>query len=120
MKIFKGKYNWSTSAHSKNQDGSENKCYLDVQFKKGTEPSEDIEGDLIFRDELGAERKCFLSSYLKKDGTIVPKLVLLDTQLNTIKPRDTQNVQLNLTGNKDVTGYTDHNVEINPDELPFY
>ena len=115
MKIFKGKYGFSISANSKNQDGTENKCYLDVQFKKGYEPLNDLEGNLIFEEKTGARRNCFLSSYRKKDGTVIPKLVVMpETEIY-------REVQTSLTGtNRDVTGHVDRNIPIETEELPFY
>lgn len=82
MKIFKGTFGWSTSAFSKNQnDGTENKLYVNVQFKKGTEPVVDsIEGNLFFRDKDGNERPCFLSSYQKKDSSIAPKIIIMGNE----------------------------------------
>ena len=64
MKIYKSQYGWSTTAHSKKMDGSTIKYYMDINFKKGEEPLvEEIEGKLIFRQDDGTERECFLSSY---------------------------------------------------------
>jgi len=109
MKIFKSKYGWSTSAHSNTKDGEKIRCFLDCQFKKGEEPlGEDIEGTLVFKGIDGTERDCFFSSYLKQ-GEPVVKLVLM---------RHGQDKQTILSdGTKDVLG---HNVEIDPDSLPFY
>ena len=82
MKIFKGQFGWSTSAFSKNpEDKTENKLYVNVQFKKGTEPILDtLEGDLIFREKSGNERPCFLSSYKKKDNSVAPKLIIMGNE----------------------------------------
>ena len=123
MKIFKGKYGWSTSAHSKNVMGEQVKCYMDVTFKKGEEPLvEEVEGKLYFRQDDGSERECFISSYEKRseNGKVVmPKLVML-TKTNVPKKKmDTRDgVQTALNdGYRDMFG---KNVDINPDELPFY
>ena len=117
MKIFKGKYGFSVSAHSKNPDGTENKYYLDAQFKKGYEPLNDLEGDLLFVEKTGARHNCFVSSYRKKDGTVVPKLVVMpETEIYVEK-----NIQTSLTGNnRDVTGHLDKDIPIETEELPFY
>lgn len=115
MKIFKGNYGWSTSAHSKNPDGTDNKVYVDVQWPKDEEPLGDVvEGKLILRQEDGTERECFLSSYRKKDGTTPIKLVVLRNKV-TIE-------QTTLSGDgKDLLGHYDNNkVVIDTDELPFY
>lgn len=117
MKIFKGNYGWSTSAHSKNQDGSENKVYVDVQWPKGDEPMTDVvEGKLFFRSDDGTEKECFLSSYRKRDGSTPVKIVVLGKKRITFE-------QTSLTGtDRDVLGHypTDNKVEIDVDELPFY
>lgn len=114
MKIFRNKYGWSTSAHSKNLDGTENKAYVDVQFPRGTEPVVDtIDGKLIFKSG-GKESECFLSSYKKRDGSVQIKLVMLGK--TTIE-------QTTLTGDdRDVTGHIkeENKVTITTEELPFY
>lgn len=116
MKIFRSKYNWSVSAHSKNLDGTENKAYVDVQFPKGKEPEGDVvDGKLIFRQDDGRENECFLSSYRKSDGTIKIKLVLFDKKKTVIE-------QTSLTGDDtDVVGHhtTGNKVIIETDDLPF-
>lgn len=122
MKIYKSQYGWSTSAHSKNVMGEQVKCYVDVNFKKGEEPLvNDIEGKLIFRQDDGSERECFLSSYEKKtdSGKItIPKLIMMG---KVIKKNDTpEGVQMKLNdGKKDLFGKSPE-VDINPEELPFY
>lgn len=117
MKIYLTKYGWQTTAHSENKDGSKNRCYFDCTFKRSTEPHDEIEGELIFHDKSGIDRPCFISSYKKQDGTIVPKLVLLDPK---DKPKEVSNpgiVQQTLSGDgRDAMGHMD----INPDDLPFY
>ena len=124
MKLFKGKYGWSTSAHSKDKDGNEIKCYLDTNFKKGTEPVIDsIEGELIFREDNGKEWTAFFSSYMKQN-TALPKLVLMPAGS---KPREIhKNVQAPLTGSDGRDMFhvkrepKPDEVVIDPEELPFY
>ena len=124
MKIFKGKYGWSTSAHSKDKDGNEVKCYVDVNFKKGTEPIvEPMEGELIFRESNGNEWPAFFSSYMKQNVPL-PKLVLMPTGS---KPKVIpKNVQSPLVGNDGRDMFhvkrepKPEDVVIDPDELPFY
>lgn len=124
MKVFKGKYGWSTSAHSKDKDGNEIKCYLDVGFKKGYEPiSEPLEGELIFRDSNGKEWPAFFSSYVKQNQS-VPKLMLMPAGS---RPREIhKGEQQPLTGadNKDIfhrqVQQQPQDVVIDPDSLPFY
>lgn len=116
MKIYRSRYGWSTTAHSKNKDGSQVQCYIEVGFRKDAEPHEDLEGEMIFRTKDGEERPCFLSSYKKGDGSVVPKLVVLEPK----GPKKFE--QTSLAGDVDVTGHTlhDNQWEIKPDELPFY
>ena len=113
MKIFKGKYNWQTLASSKNEDGSENKVYVDIQFPNGEEPIDTLEGELYFKLNNGEYKKCFLSCYRKKDGSTPVKLVFNKSK--------TYIEQSTLTGDgKDMLGHIDNNVTIVDDELPFY
>lgn len=124
MKIFKSKYGWSASAHSRDKDGNEIKCYEDVNFKKGTEPMlESIEGELIFREKSGKEWTAFLSSYMKQ-GQALPKIVLMPMGA---KPREIpQRVQGRLMGNDDRDIFhrkaqeQPQEVVISDDELPFF
>lgn len=124
MKIFRGKFGWSTSAHSKAKDGSKIEHYIDVGFRKGSEPDDDdLEGDLVFKTKDGSEIPCFLSCYVKKDGSKVTKLVLLDTQSDSDgRGVDTRkSVQTSLTGtDRDVLGHIDNNVKFDEEDLPFY
>lgn len=122
MKIFKGKYGWSTSAHSKNVMGEQIKCYMDVSFKKGEEPLMDSEeGKLVFKGDDGTERECFLSSYEKRVGEgkiVIPKLVMMNKTTPKKKPEPSSDVQTVLNdGKKDMFGK--ENI-IDPEELPFY
>ena len=124
MRIYKGQYGWSTSAHSKNVMGEQIKCYVDVNFKKGEEPMlDEIEGKLFFRQDDGSERECFLSSYEKRNGDgkiAMPKLVMMGKMGTPTKKMDTsKSVQTVLSdGRRDVLGHND--VNIDPEELPFY
>ena len=77
MKIFRGKYNWQTTAHGREINGEEIKCWFDISFVRESEPvGESLDGKLIFRSDDGTEREAFFSSYRKNDGTIIPKMVL--------------------------------------------
>jgi hypothetical protein len=112
MKIYKSKYGWSTTAHSKTKEGEKIECYQECQFKMGEEPAADeIEGDLIFRGKDGIERSCFFSSYNSKEG-VKSKLVL-------ILPKPDEQIVLN-DGKRDVLGHTMNDVIIDTEELPFY
>lgn len=128
MKIFRGNYGWSTTAHSKTKEGKELKNYVDVSFAKKSEPLNynEVEGTLIFRSRGGVEYECFFSSYEKK-GLIVPKLVLMPAGS---KPKVEQ-TPLTRDDNRDMFGRKTgnvatndeppvQNVEISNDELPFY
>lgn len=124
MKIFNGKYGWSTSAHNTDKKtNEETKYYIPVQFKKGYEPSQDeVSGKLIFKYDTGEERECFFSSYKKQDGTITPKLVIYgkDDPKEPVQSFYRKDVQTNLTGTQyDVSGYRDSAYDVNDDDLPF-
>lgn len=64
---FNGKVNYSTSISNKKEDGTYDKMYLSVQFKKGME----TEGDIDIKDG-------FLSFFKTKDGLPKVKLIVLD------------------------------------------
>lgn len=122
MKIYKGQYNYQTLAKSKNQDGSEIKLYIDVQFPKGEEPDElELDGDLIFRYK-GEDKKCFLSCYQKKDGSTVAKLVFnksVVTERNMMSESGQRYEPRLNDGNSDMFG---GNIDdgLDPDDYPFY
>ena len=122
MKVFKGKYGWSTPAHFNTQMGNAVKNYIEVAFKKGTEPETELEGELIIRQPDGTERPCFLSGYKKGTGEIVPKLVILaPTKFGDPRKEEPKAVQTSLTGTRDtVDGHIDNNLTIDTDALPFY
>lgn len=116
MKLYRNEYGWSTSAKGKELNGTEIKNYMGISFKQGSEPIGDsLEGKLIFRSEDGTEREGFFSSYRKKDGTVLPKLVLMLPNENTIQYQQTLTVD-----GRDMMGHIDHSAVVNPDELPFY
>lgn len=64
LRVYKNQYGYSTLA--KNGD---DKMYISVQFKKGTEPSADTT-DIIIKD-------AFFSAFKNKNGFTFPKLVIL-------------------------------------------
>lgn len=98
-RIFKNEYNgkgfYSTSVSNKNQDGTYEKLYISVQFKKGME----VEGDIDIKDG-------FLSMYKDRNGLAKPKIVVLDyTELETAQNNNYQDPFNNTT--------------TIPDDLPF-
>lgn len=64
LRVYKNQYGFSTLA--KNGD---DKMYISVQFKKGTEPTTDTT-DIIIKDG-------FFSTFKNKNGFTFPKLVIL-------------------------------------------
>ena len=117
MKIFRSRYGFSTSAHSRDREGNEIKHYVDVGFLKGEEPEGDIEGNLVLKTPDG-ERACFLSCYRKGDGSVATKLVVLG---NGEKPREVKFEQTTLDGERDVTAAGNKwSVQVEPNDLPFY
>ena len=64
LRVYKNQYGFSTLA--KNGD---DKMYISVQFKKGTEPTTDT-ADIIIKD-------AFFSAFKNKNGFTFPKLVIL-------------------------------------------
>ena len=124
MKIFKDKYgNWETTAHFTTPSGAQVKNYIEIAFKKGSEPvGEETEGELIFRHPDGTERPCFFSGYQKKNGEIVPKLVILMPNKFAEPKVDTpKSVQTSLTGTREtVDGHIDDELIIDEKDLPFF
>ena len=123
MKIFKSKYGYSTSAHFTTPSGAQVKNYLEVGFKKGSEPvGDELEGELIIRQADGTERPCFMSGYQKKTGENVMKLVvLMPSKFGEPKKEEPKNVQTSLTGTRDtVDGHIDDALIIDEGSLPFY
>ena len=68
LRVYKNKYGFSTLA--KNGD---DKMYVQIQFKKGTEPSTDTT-DIIIKD-------AFFSMYKNKQGLSFPKLVIMEYEI---------------------------------------
>lgn len=69
MKVFKTRYGWSTKIYNKYND-VESTMYMDVQFKKGEEPT----GNKATIDI----KKFFMSCYSLKDGTVKPKIIITE------------------------------------------
>lgn len=88
IRVFKNQYGFSTLA----KNGDE-KMYIQVQFKRGIEPSEE-KVDIILNN-------AFFSMYKNKQGLAFPKLVVLDYEIETNE----------LAGEENAT--------ISQDELPF-
>ena len=68
LRVYKNQYGFSTLA--KNGD---DKMYISVQFKKGTEPTNDT-ADIIIKD-------AFFSMYKNKQGLAFPKLVIMEYEI---------------------------------------
>ena len=68
LRVYKNQYGFSTLA--KNGD---DKMYISVQFKKGTEPTTDTV-DIIIKD-------AFFSLFKNKQGLAFPKLVIMEYEI---------------------------------------
>ena len=68
LRVYKNQYGYSTLAKN-----GEDKMYVQIQFKKGTEPSTDTT-DIIIKD-------AFFSMYKNKQGLAFPKLVILSYEV---------------------------------------
>lgn len=96
MKVFKGKYGWSTTFHNKLQNGEDLKLYMPVQFMRGQEP---------MKDSIDIEPvRWWGSCYLSKDGETKPKLFIADW-------REIEQVQ---------DGFVPQNDEYKPDNMADY
>ena len=124
MKLFRGKYGWSTLTKS-NQEGTINKLYMNVQFPKFEEPlGDELDGELFFRTDNGEEKKCFITNYQKQDGTLSFKLVFNKEQT---EPNETNMMQDNSEryqtklsdGESDMFGAKTNDI-VDDEDLPFY
>lgn len=68
LRVYRNQYGFSTLA--KNGD---DKMYISVQFKKGTEPTTDT-ADIIIKN-------AFFSMYKNKQGLSFPKLVIMEYEI---------------------------------------
>ena len=64
LRVYKNQYGFSTLAKN-----GEDKMYIQIQFKKGNEPTNDT-ADIIIKD-------AFFSAFKNKNGFTFPKLVIL-------------------------------------------
>ena len=64
LRVYKNQYGFSTLAKN-----GEDKMYIQIQFKKGTEPTTDTT-EIIIKD-------AFFSAFKNKNGFTFPKLVIL-------------------------------------------
>lgn len=69
LTVYKNTYGYSTLCKNKDQNGNEQKCYLNIQFKRGLEPSGE---KTVMNIEDG-----FFSCYRDKNGNTLPKLVVM-------------------------------------------
>ena len=68
LRVYKNQYGFSTLAKN-----GEDKMYVQIQFKKGTEPTADT-ADIIIKD-------AFFSMYKNKQGLAFPKLVIMEYEI---------------------------------------
>ena len=68
LRAYKNQYGFSTLAKN-----GEDKMYIQIQFKKGNEPSTDTT-DIIIKD-------AFFSMYKNKQGLAFPKLVIMEYEI---------------------------------------
>lgn len=68
LRVYKNQYGFSTLAKN-----GEDKMYVQIQFKKGTEPTTDTT-DIIIKD-------AFFSLFKNKQGLAFPKLVIMEYEI---------------------------------------
>ena len=68
LRVYKNQYGYSTLAKN-----GEDKMYIQIQFKKGNEPTTDT-ADIIIKD-------AFFSMYKNKQGLAFPKLVIMEYEI---------------------------------------
>lgn len=97
LRVYKNQYGYTTLA--KNGD---DKMYISIQFKKGTEPTADII-DIIIKD-------AFFSMFKNKQGLAFPKLIIMEYEIEGQKTDE----QIEREGIMNEQDYS-----INDDILPF-
>lgn len=68
LRVYKNQYGFSTLAKN-----GEDKMYVQIQFKKGTEPNTDT-ADIIIKN-------AFFSMYKNRQGLSFPKLVIMEYEI---------------------------------------
>ena len=107
MKVFKGKYGWTTTFHNKLQNGEDMKYYMSVQFMRGFEPTVDsIDIEPV---------RWWGSCYLTREGEAKPKLFIAEWRELLPKPQSTPNMADYLKEEE-----PPEQINIDADELPFY
>lgn len=114
----KNGYSWYAKIESTDQGGNTLSHFLNFRFKKGTEPRPDelgkyesYEGELIFRDANGKERRVFP---VVKEYNSLKSIEFILLGVDGAKP-----VDLGFT-NDDVSSIFGKANEISPEDLPFY
>ena len=97
LRVYKNQYGFSTLAKN-----GEDKMYIQIQFKKGNEPTTD-KTDIIIKD-------AFFSMYKNKQGLAFPTIVIMEYEIEGQKADE----QIEREG---IMNEQDYN--INNDDLPF-
>lgn len=97
LRVYKNQYGFSTLAKN-----GEDKMYIQIQFKKGNEPTTDT-ADIIIKN-------AFFSMYKNKQGLPFPKLVIMEYETEGQKTDE----QIEREGIMNEQDY-----DINNDILPF-
>ena len=97
LRVYKNQYGYSTLAKN-----GEDKMYIQIQFKKGNEPTTDT-ADIIIKD-------AFFSMYKNKQVLAFPKLVIMEYEIEGQKTDE----QIEREGIMNQQDY-----RINNDILPF-
>lgn len=118
MYINKGKNGWYIKVTSKDPGGNEVTGFMNVSFKRDTEPRDNevseygsYQGDLFFRDKYGRERPVFFSSYLDRSNKAVIKMVVMGIQ-HEVRAEPKEAVEQKKK--------EESKLVIDPDELPFF
>lgn len=83
LRVYKNQYGFSTLAKN-----GEDKMYIQIQFKKGTEPSTDTT-DIIIKD-------AFFSAFKNKNGFTFPKLVILSYEVENKEEKVIDEYEFNI------------------------
>lgn len=103
---FRSGFYYTTNFYDKTMDGEELRRTVNIDFQKGLEPDDNLEGDLYFRTNDGKEYLVLCKAFKKNDGTIEPKFFFWTKEQS----------EMNRNSNDSIQSFDD---EANDDDLPF-
>ncbi len=113
-------YGYFSTVKSKDKEGKEVTGFINVNYKKGTEPLNDsVKGELYFIDEFGEKRKVFLNAFKKNDGSVSVGLMIMGAEEEKRKSVP-MGFRVDEIKSDDLPFDKEEGVKIETSELPFY